>query len=389
MKIVIASILLVLSFFPSCRCERIQASYHEGLKLKELSVSVDSLGMVYKGTLIIKDTVDLNGYTCSIPEGVLLDLTKGQIRNGELIGHNNQLRCNDGSFNRVMIRGDWIIPTIKSSYFSDISYDNAFCDIIALSNAKVKNKIIIEEGEYQVTISEPWQSCVTLNSNTELIFNGIIRLTPNDFPGYKIINVKGDNIKIKGTGSIIGDRATHTGNNGEWGMGINIDYSTNVKISGISVESCWGDCVYVGNAERVIIQDCILMDSRRQGISVTAANNVKIKKCSISGIKGTAPEFAIDVEPNKNDTCRNIRIEQVYISDCYGGILSWGGAQGASVNTIMVKNCTLEKIHKSPFRFDDVDNVSVEKCKVSKSGRRDPFTLINLRNFKKRNIIVE
>ncbi len=389
MKKFIVSLVLVLAFLSSCMGETPKVVYKEGLKLKGLSVPVDCLGIVNNGRLIIRDTVDLEGYTCSLPEGVLIDLTKGQIQNGELVGHNNRLRCNDGSFNRVRISGEWIVSTIKSSYFSDISYDNAFCDIIALSNEKVKNKIIIDEGEYQVTISDPWQSCVTLYSHTELILNGIIKLTPNDFPGYKIINVKGDSIKIKGTGSIIGDKESHIGKNGEWGMGINIDNSTNIKIRGLSVESCWGDCVYVGNAERVIIQNCTLKDSRRQGISITAANDVKIKNCRISGIKGTAPEYAIDVEPNKNDTCRNIRIEKNYISDCQGGILSWGGAQGASVNTIVIKNCTLERIHKSPFRFDDVDSVTVERCKVSQSGRRDPFTLINLRNFKKSKIIVE
>lgn len=389
MKQFIASIVLILAFLTSCRGETPKEIYKEGLKLNGLSVSIDSLGIINKGRIIIRDTVDLNGYTCSLPEGVFIDLTKGQIRNGELVGHNNELKCDDGSFYRVRISGDWNVSTIKSTFFSDLSYDNALCDIIALSNANVKNKIIIEEGEYQVTISDPWQSCVTLKSNTELILNGIIRLTPNDFPGYKIINVKGDSIKIKGKGSIIGDKALHTGKNGEWGMGINIDNSTNIIILGISVESCWGDCIYVGNAERVIIQDCTLKDSRRQGISITAASDVKIKKCRITGIKGTAPEYAIDVEPNKNDTCTNIWIEKVYISDCQGGILSWGGAQGASVNTVKVRNCTLDNIHKSPFRFDDADNVSVERCTVSKSGRRDPFTLINLRNFKKRNIIVE
>ena len=388
MKKYIVSIQLILLFLFSCRGENPKQVYREGIKLRGMIISIDSLGTINRGRLIVRDTVDLKGYTCLLPDGVLVDLTNGQIRNGELVGHNNELRCDDGSFFRVRISGEWNVPIIKSSFFSDISYDNAFCDIVALSNANVKNVIIVKEGEYQITINKPWQSCVTLKNNTELILNGVLRLTPNDFPGYKIINVSGNNIKIKGSGRIIGDKAIHTEKNGEWGMGINIENSSNIMISGISVESCWGDCLYVGNAERVIIQECNLKDSRRQGISITAANDVKVKKCRITGIKGTAPEFAIDVEPNKNDTCRNIKIDQVYISDCQGGILSWGGATGASVNTIKVRNCTLERIHKSPFRFDDVDNVTVEKCTVSMSGKRDPFTLINLRNFKKSNITV-
>lgn len=389
MKKLIASILLIVVILSSCRGENPKIVYQEGLTLKGLLIPIDSIGVVNKGVLIICDTVDLDGFSCSLPEGVLVDLTSGQIRNGELVGNHNKLKCGDNAFHRVRISGEWNVPIIKSSFFSDVSYDNALCDIIALSNAEVKNKILIEEGEYQVTISGPWKSCVTLNGNSELILNGTIRLTPNNYAGYNIVNVKGDRVKIKGSGCIIGDKSIHTGKDGEWGMGINIDNCNNISINGICVESCWGDCIYVGKAAHVRIENCTLKDSRRQGISITAANDVRIKKCQISSIKGTAPEYAIDIEPNKNETCRDISIEQVYIIDCKGGILSWGGAQGASVNNVRVRNCTLENIHKSPYRFDDVDNVTVKKCTVVESGRRDPFKLINVRNFRQKDIIIK
>ena len=176
MKKFIALVFIVLVFFTSCRGEIRRIVYQEGLTLKGLSIPVDSIGVVNKGVLIIRDTVDLNGQTCLLPEGLLVDLTNGQIRNGELVGNNNKLKCGKNAFHRVRINGEWNVPIIKSSFFSDISYDNALCDIFALSNAKVKNKILIEEGEYQVTISGPWKSCITLNSNSELILNGIIRL---------------------------------------------------------------------------------------------------------------------------------------------------------------------------------------------------------------------
>jgi len=388
-KIAYILTIITLLITESCRGEVALPTFKKGLFLTGENIPVEYIGSIRNGKLIVKDTIDMKGRTCSLPADILLDITKGQIKNGELIGHGNLLKCSDNAFDRVQIRGEWIVSTIKSSFFADREYDNAISDIIALSSGKIKNKIIIEKGNYQVTIPNPWQSAITLNSNTELTLNGTILLTPNDYPGCKIINVKGNDIIINGRGRIIGDKEYHKGKTGEWGMGINVDNVKNVKISGLTIEACWGDCIYIGKAERVKIEKCSLKNSRRQGISVTAANNVKIRNCQITSIKGTAPEYAIDVEPNKGDTCSNIIIDRIFISDCQGGILSWGGAGNASVRNIKIQNCVLKKIHKTPFRFDDVDNVTVEKCNVSDFGQKDPFTLINLRNFKKRNIIVE
>ena len=155
------------------------------------------------------------------------------------------------------------------------------------------------------------------------------------------------------------------------------------------MESCWGDCIYVGKANNVFIDKCILTNSRRQGISITAGTNIKIRNCAISKIKGTAPEYAIDIEPNKDNHCTNILIQNVSMVDCQGGVLVYGGAKNASVNSVVIRSCNLERIGKSPFRFDDANRVTVEKCRVRASGRKDPFTLINLRDFRKRGVIIE
>ena len=352
------------------------------------AIPADSLGPLRAGVLAVRDTIDLGGRPCALPDNILLDISNGHIKNGELIGHNTRLKCRDGAFNRVRISGDWNVSIIRSSFFSDITYENALCDIVALSNKAVSNKILIEEGEYLVSVNKPWHSCVVLNSNTEFVLNGVIKLCPNDLQGCNILCLTGENIRIKGKGKIFGDKDVHTGTGGEWGMGINVQNAHNIKISNITVESCWGDCIYVGKADNVIINNCLLKNARRQGISITSGTNIKVQNCVISDIKGTAPEFAIDVEPNRNNHCSNILIRNVTMRDCQGGVLIYGGAKEASVNSVKIRLCTLERIVKSPFRFDNAENISVENCKVLDFGKKDPFTLINLRDFKKNNIVV-
>lgn len=352
---------LIILFF-SCNQGKTQI-YAKPLQVAVDTVSNRILGDPKKGVYVINDTIDLGNRKCTVPDGVVLHFKGGAIKNGTLEGNKTKLKCTQGCFHRVRILGSWDIGTIKSSYFSDLSYDNALKDVVALSDSTVKNKIIIDKGEYYVTAYKNGDICIPVYSNTELVLNGTIRLTPNGYTNYCIIQAEGKNIIIKGKGTIVGDKHTHTGQKGEWGMGINLDRAHHVTINGLTVKDCWGDCIYVGGeSSDVRIENCLLDHGRRQGISITSADGVTIKNCTITNVGGTAPEYAIDVEPNKDETIDNVSIRNVKVSGCRGGILAWGGAPNAHIGNLEIRDCTISKTSKLPISIIKCTSAKVENC---------------------------
>lgn len=372
---IVCKILIYLSFLlcSSCGYSNTNSGMLEGLPIATDTVSFDVLGQLKNGVILIDDIVDLKNKACLLPSNITLRFKEGCIQNGTLIGNETKIRASKKCFNRVKIEGTWNVPVIKSSLFYDLTYDNALKDVVALANPEVKNKIIIEKGKYQVTAYRNGDVCLPLCSHTDFVLNGTITLTPNNYTNYYIIQAEGNNIKIHGNGSIIGDKHTHTGNKGEWGMGINLKQAHHVSIYGLTIKDCWGDCIYVGTeSSNVKIRDCKLDNGRRQGISITSANGVKISNCTISNVYGTAPEYAIDVEPNKDQIVDNVTIKNVSVNNCKGGFLVWGGAPNAKIGTVSIKNCSIETTQKRAIQLVKCTYAKVNKC-IIKSSHKDPI----------------
>lgn len=120
-------------------------------------------------------------------------------------------------------------------------------------------------------------------------------------------------------GKIIGDRDIHTGSTGEWGMGIAIYGSTDVKVNRTHISNCWGDGVVVGSRKNagvtVVSRDVTLLrvtstNNRRQALTIGGVNGLEADSCLFTYTGGTAPQDGIDIEPD-SDTAQN-----VYIRDC-------------------------------------------------------------------------
>ena len=372
---IVCKIFIFLSFLlcSSCGYSYTNSGMVEGLPIATDTVSFDVLGQLKNGVILIDDTIDLNNKACLLPPNITLRFKEGCIQNGTLIGNITKIKTSKACFNRVKIEGTWNVPVIKSSMFGDLSYDNALKDVVALANPEIKNKIIIEKGNYQVTAYRNGDVCIPLCSNTDFVLNGTITLTSNNYTNYYIIQAEGNNIKIRGNGVVIGDKHTHTGNKGEWGMGINLVNAHHVSIYGLTIKDCWGDCIYVGTeSSNVKIKDCKLDNGRRQGISITSANGVKISNCTISNVYGTAPEYAIDVEPNKDQIVDNVTIKNVSVNNCKGGFLVWGGAPNAKIGTVSIKNCSIETTQKRAIQLVKCTYAKVNKC-IIKSSHKDPI----------------
>lgn len=109
----------------------------------------------------------------------------------------------------------------------------------------------------------------------------------------------------------------------EWGQGIEILGSNKIEVRNVEISNCTGDAISTGWLEyklnpaeytqeqmgsHIYIQDCNLHHCRRQGISLTASNDVYVLNNQIHHIgkaedgitsdfrNGTAPMFGIDIE---------------------------------------------------------------------------------------------
>lgn len=310
---------------------------------------------------VIAKLVDLKGKTLKIPVGKRLFFKEGaRLINGVVIGNATSIGGSRNKiFHNVRIMGSWNVPNISTLMFVDIEKDNSLVNVFALTNKNVKNVVTINLGDYWITVSKAWEYSIKVVDNTEIILNGTIRLRPNGFKGCKMLNLSGNNIYLHGKGSIVGDSKSHLGEDGEWGMGVNVSEGNNIRISDITIKNCWGDCIYIGGkTTNVCVKKCILDGSRRQGISITSAGKVYVEDCTIKNIKGTRPEYAIDVEPNENCCVDYVLIKNVKSIDCNGGFMSWHPARNSSIGMIEVLNCSVSgKVEHYDYSFERTNKV--------------------------------
>lgn len=216
------------------------------------------------------------------------------------------------------------IPTAITLQVKDYSAkgDGVTDDTTAIQNAiddtyaKGGGTVFIPDGTYLVN---PDVS-INMKNNTRLNLsdNAALQATATSSTTNAVVKIKNiTDVEVVG-GKIIGDRVTHTGTKGEWGMGIELDDSSNISISNISISNCWGDGIYAGsNSEsgynsNVIIENFKIDNCRRNGISIISVKGLTINNGVISNTNGTDPQCGIDLEPNYvTEYMQNVLIENV------------------------------------------------------------------------------
>lgn len=318
--------------------------------------------------IVLTSDIDLKGTTITIPENTTLVGKGGVYKNGIIIGTNTSIDSPMAVFSDVTIQGTWMIPEISTTLFANLQKVNSLKNVLALANPNIKNTIVIDEGEYSVEAIHEEDACLTVCSNTEIILNGTIELTPNGFSMCDIFRIEGENIVLRGKGQIVGDKFTHTGTEGEWGMGIRISNGKHVRVSGLTIKNCWGDCIYINkHSNDVVIDGCYLDNGRRQGISVVCADWVSIRKCKITNVGGTNPQYGIDIEPNAKDYVDHVMIEHVTIDKCKGGITTLGmkgNRKNIQIGSVYITDCDISSTKRIPLRFRTTKSVTVKNCKI-------------------------
>ena len=186
-------------------------------------------------------------------------------------------------------------------------------DTEAMQTCFSSNRFIyIPDGEYCVKGIWSKGSSVNPISNSHILLSSkanikVIPTSSSTYCGLHLDNV--ENVIIEG-GKITGDWDAHLGEKGEHGHGIKVSHSANITIKDMEITNCWGDSIYVGTTYKnekeksynVRVLNCILHDSRRQGLSVCGCDYFLCDGCEIYNICGKGPRSGIDFEPNINDT---------------------------------------------------------------------------------------
>lgn len=247
--------------------------------------------------------------------------------------------------------------------------------------------VYIPDGTYMINATNSgWANSreggIYPQSNQTILLsnNAILKAIDNNTGFYNIVNIKHvNNVRISG-GKVQGIKTTPTTSNygSEFGYGVAVYGASNITIENMEIFDCWGDSILVGhsgstsgyNCYNVKIFNCVLHDSRRQGISIVGCDNAIIRDCEIYNIAGTNPQYGIDIEPDGEiGIATNITIDNCYIHDnAVGSIVipNTEGTQTANlIKNINIVNCLLDDFNSIGGREVQINNCTIGRMFLS------------------------
>lgn len=207
------------------------------------------------------------------------------------------------------------------------------------------------------------------NSNLILSPETVLQAIPVESGNYSILNISNvENVNIKG-GCLRGEKNQHTGETGEWGMGLFIKGSKHVSVKEMTFENCWGDGVYIGATSNSWSED-ITLDSidcnsnRRNGMSIVSGRNIQILNSTFYKNGEVSPKAGIDLEPNNPENyIDNVLIQNCKIEDNpYRGFLIFG--ENGPIKNVKVQNCSIKRNVKNIDLHTGMENIEFENLKT-------------------------
>jgi polygalacturonase len=201
--------------------------------------------------------------------------------------------------------------------------------------------VVVPPGTYMIDAL----SSLKLKSN--MTFKGtvgtsILQVITNGSESYSTITIQNaTNVNVYGI-TLEGDRATHTGTTGAWGMGVSILDSTNVFIQDVLSKDNWGDGFYQGGGDlqssNIKLCGVSGLNNRRQGLSITNVDGMLVDTSTFGNTNGTAPQSGIDMEPDPGESVNNVTISNSwFISNVGYGVITWA-VNGPVSNITITKN---------------------------------------------------
>lgn len=204
------------------------------------------------------------------------------------------------------------------------------------------NVVVLPNEEIQIN-----ENGLKLNSNQILIFQTdcVLKSNPNNKSHFAVLIVDHiENVKIYNS-NLVGERFEHSNSKGQWGMGIRIISSKNIKIINPIVQEMWGDGIYIGGrngvpSKNIEIHNAYLDHNRRNALSITSADGVKLIKPLVANSNSQSPKAGIDIEANTNeDVLDNILIESpiCFYNPIYGIVISLAKLPGVIDKKVNIK----------------------------------------------------
>lgn len=318
-------------------------------------------------TYIISRPIDLHSCKITIPYNCTLKLTKkGRLSNGSIIGNHTKLEYIGSIFEDINIEGSWNVSDIHSYMYDNID-SNGLQSLLKLQNDSIQNRVFLEFDSLDVNINDGKRSVIQVSSNTELIINGIIKLSPQDSPrlqnGYYIIDVRNKhNVTIKGNGAIIGDRLSSPLKT-EYGHGICVWGSDNTNIQDLLISNTNGDGIAVSLGNKSIYIDNVTISGyHRNGVSVVDCKNFQMTNTSIQNGGTTNPYAGIDFEPNKGCSIDSASIKNILFSNCTVGIS--GFTNSASVNYVECSDINIRQSSRCPISISGIQTLVLRNVDI-------------------------
>lgn len=230
-------------------------------------------------------------------------------------------------------------------------------------------KVVIPTGRYLIGKygNDIYQSGIDLHSNTEYVLsNGTtIEMVTNNKWNYCVLRIQGQNDVTVSGGTIKGDRSTHIytprpsdgATAHDEGHGICVwGESERVLIKDMRIHSLTGDGSLLLSSKDVRYINNEIYNNRRQGVSVVGGIRVAIEDNEIHHIRGTSPQFGVDIEGAGRED-RDILIRNNDFHHNRGGdIVNTSGK-----NVFIVNNVMDQGAEGIDFRYIDGPIVTWEK----------------------------
>ncbi|WP_284322638.1 right-handed parallel beta-helix repeat-containing protein [Dyella acidisoli] len=230
--------------------------------------------------------------------------------------------------------------------------------------------IVVPDGTYMINATKG----ISLRSHTRLSLSSstYLKAIPNSSDRYWVVKIwKADNVEIVG-GHIIGERYQHRGTYGQWGYCVNVSGSSNVYLHNVSLSDSWGDGILVGGlgwgkdmvpSYKVTLNGVSATGNRRQGMSITPANQVYIVNSSFTSSKGNAPQAGVDIEPQTQGDVSQVRLENTTLSDNAGNGLEVHNR----VNGVSLYKVTAENNKGFGVYTGDPTNITIQSSTLSQN----------------------
>ena len=94
----------------------------------------------------------------------------------------------------------------------------------------------------------------------------------------------------------------------EWRHAVSILSAQDVTVKDLAILSSGGDGIYVNGAKNVTLENLVVRDHHRQGMSPISVDGMTVRRCCFNETSGTAPNSGIDMEPNRKSMKKYVNV---------------------------------------------------------------------------------